>query len=592
MPALRIHIVCLALLCAFAAWGSQGGAGGQRPLTMYTAVTRISPNTEYVGRTAAVIRAAVAPRKLDFAYVSIARINELLARDQADIVIIGAAFSLRRQLEGYRDIGSAVTREARDPNFAKGTTVVTLAGRDDISGLADLRGKRITANDPKGFQGYLILRYELVKLGIDPDRFFEEVYFTGLDPLPALAMLRGGAADAVVLPSCNLEHLAESGFDTTDLKVVGAKVQDKLDCAVSSELFPSWSLLLSSDLDLETVHRIVGAVHSLRREADGIEWSFAVDHTSVNEMYRAIKAGPWEHLNDWSWQRLWNDYKHWFYMLAAAFAALAVHSLHARHLVAVRTAQLRRALNEQAELNGKVSALTARYEKTKRAVTVSQISSLIAHELSQPLAGLLLYAGTLEKLLSGPDAASAKTLSMALGVIAKIKARAAKADTIVGRVRGFARNAAAPRQRLVLAQYLQRVVEDFQLSAGSFKTAVVLLPGEATLAIEAKPLDLELALVNLMRNACQELENRTDGRIEVAFGRTDCGGVFIEVADNGEKLSDAAIDRLGEPLMSLKDNGLGLGLSIVNSIAQSENARLVFSRSRLGGLAARLVFKP
>ena len=62
--------------------------------------------------------------------------------------------------------------------------------------------------------------------------------------------------------------------------------------------------------------------------------------------------------------------------------------------------------------------------------------------------------------------------------------------------------------------------------------------------------------------------------------------VRLTVSDNGETLSEADFERLTQPLMSVKEEGLGLGLQIVRGIAESHGARLHFVRNRTRGLTA------
>lgn len=95
-------------------------------------------------------------------------------------------------------------------------------------------------------------------------------------------------------------------------------------------------------------------------------------------------------------------------------------------------------------------------------------------------------------------------------------------------------------------------------------------------------LELELAVVNLIRNAVEAV--RGVGSPRVVLEVSSVGNkVRFEVSDNGPKLSEEKIRALASPISSEKPEGLGLGLSIVKHLVERHQGELVF---RSGGGAA------
>lgn len=94
----------------------------------------------------------------------------------------------------------------------------------------------------------------------------------------------------------------------------------------------------------------------------------------------------------------------------------------------------------------------------------------------------------------------------------------------------------------------------------------------------ADPLKLKEALLNLLRNAQDAVEDRKDKKIELYAEYT---GFFINfhVRDNGIGIPDEYIDTLFDPFVTHKRNGTGLGLSIVKNIADTHGGALTLLTS-------------
>jgi signal transduction histidine kinase len=104
---------------------------------------------------------------------------------------------------------------------------------------------------------------------------------------------------------------------------------------------------------------------------------------------------------------------------------------------------------------------------------------------------------------------------------------------------------------------------------------------------------IQIAVVNLLRNALEALESAGDGldgaqaTVVVSLTR-DADTVVLTVADNGPgfQAPEAAL----EPLATSKPTGNGLGLFVVQTTMENHHGRVVVARSPLGGAAVRLIF--
>ena len=112
-----------------------------------------------------------------------------------------------------------------------------------------------------------------------------------------------------------------------------------------------------------------------------------------------------------------------------------------------------------------------------------------------------------------------------------------------------------------------------------------------SLWVTANPLEIELIVVNLVKNAVEALEKRPGGEVTVTLSFSG-GYAVVSVADNGDVITDEAWGQMRqEYLTSEKSAGLGLGLSIVRSMTEDLGGELRFDRPATGGLTAEVRLK-
>jgi signal transduction histidine kinase len=108
--------------------------------------------------------------------------------------------------------------------------------------------------------------------------------------------------------------------------------------------------------------------------------------------------------------------------------------------------------------------------------------------------------------------------------------------------------------------------------------------GQTTAWFDARK--LERALYNLLLNACEAAPSR-EGRVQVTIGRTN-SAVTIDVADNGPGIAEPIREKLFHPFVSFgKENGTGLGLTVVQKIVQDHGGQVLMERTP----DARTVFR-
>jgi signal transduction histidine kinase len=109
-------------------------------------------------------------------------------------------------------------------------------------------------------------------------------------------------------------------------------------------------------------------------------------------------------------------------------------------------------------------------------------------------------------------------------------------------------------------------------------------------SIEGDEVLLRQAFGNLLRNASEACAaSDRPPLIEVSGTKAQDGTLRIVVADNGQGIDPARLDRIFQPFVTTKPQGTGLGLSVVQKIVVTHNGRVAASNRTDGGAAFEVV---
>lgn len=516
--------------------------------------------------------------------------------NEVDVFIASSGFFLSMLTHGARDLATAVTETYPDPNNNDGTAIVTLASRSDLQSLRDLQNQRLVTSSAIGFTGYYIPMGELYKAGLHPESTFKSERFigAGVASLQAIEALKKNEADVAFLRLCLLEaYLKRHPEDTKLLKVL-PPVEDKPSpteaCQRSTSLYPALTIASTPSASPDLSREVTKVLLSMPpTPQDKAYWGVATDYSRVQTLFKNLKLGPYLYLRNWTLERLWSEYSQYIIVLCALLILLLAHATRTTYLVRKRTESLTAAIEKQKELQTQVRHASERLEHMGRVGAISQLSTIFAHEIRQPLAALSLYTSTLQKFLTravkAPD-----TLETAMQITHRLEKELERADRIVEQVRGYAQSKHPKRESVNLRLALLRAISDLQV-AKSLGTQIT-YQVEHQPHLRADPLEIELILLNLIKNACEAVG--AQGHVHITLNQTD-EYTSIEVCDDGPPLSDEAFSKLNEALHSTKSTGMGLGLSIVTTIVERMGGKITFKRHQKGdrfptGLSALITF--
>ena len=241
-------------------------------------------------------------------------------------------------------------------------------------------------------------------------------------------------------------------------------------------------------------------------------------------------------------------------------------------------------LHEQvASLSAELEQKNKLLERKTRLEVLGEMAAGVAHEIRNPLGGILLYAGLLERDLAG----SPEALRLIRSIMSGVRSLNTTVADLLSFTRGF--------EATIHVCSLSRVIESTLTDAiGELaRTDVVVNREYANPDIEVMvdPELLRRAILNLVLNAIQAMGKR--GTLSMRNGMTgdvEEGAWWIEVSDTGPGVNSEIMDRLFEPYVTDKPGGTGLGLAIVQKIAESHGGMASVSNLGDGGACFRLEF--
>lgn len=522
--------------------------------------------------------------------------GDLMRRMEAreiDLAVAPASFFFfaQRPLMN-RFVASIVSDAAVDAEESAAAAVIVRRDREDLKTLADLKGRSVSLVRDEVSPGELELKREVVRIGLDPDHFFgQELREPRLRMRAVVTDVLSGRTDAGILRACFLEELERSGLRGAygELRVLDERKDDDLHCRHSTPAYPGWMLASTASLSQEAARAITAVLLTKPANAWGQHWTVSPNVEAYDDLFRTLRIGPYSYLREWTLARIWSEWKAAIIIVLISIVGLCVHGFVLEKLVGLRTRELKEAWKKQQETEREAREASARLESLQRAGAVGQISSIVAHEMKQPLGVIQnLSRGTLRLIEDEPE-----TLDEVAQAVESINDEAVRAAQIIDRVRSWSQGR-VNRQVLEADQGVKRAVQSFMLtnrSRGiSIRTGVL-----QSAKVWMDPLELELIVVNLLSNAA-EAARKSDHptvMIDLQTAREslpgDVAAVVLTITDNGPALSDQTFAALGcTALQTTREGGLGLGLMIVRTLAENNVGRLTFERLAPHGLAVHV----
>jgi PAS domain S-box-containing protein len=284
----------------------------------------------------------------------------------------------------------------------------------------------------------------------------------------------------------------------------------------------------------------------------------------VSLLERMMQARP--NGNDFEWQYRLLMPDHSIKYLHAVAHATHDQDGQLEYIATVQDVTARR-LSEEA-----LGEIRSELTHVARVSSLGVLTASIAHELNQPLSGIITNASTCLRMLGadppnvdGACETARRTIrdgQRASEVIKRLRALFGKRDTTTEAVD---LNEAAREVIALSMSELQRKRLTLRLELGD---DLPLVTGDRV--------QLQQVILNLILNASDAMSSVTDRprHLVISTERTEDDEVRLSVQDAGVGFDPQELERLFDPFYSTKSNGMGIGLSVSRSIIESHHGRL------------------
>jgi C4-dicarboxylate-specific signal transduction histidine kinase len=213
-----------------------------------------------------------------------------------------------------------------------------------------------------------------------------------------------------------------------------------------------------------------------------------------------------------------------------------------------------------------------------RMATAGELSASIAHEVSQPLTGMVMRANAALRWL----AAGTPDIGKAQEALANIVCAGQRASDIITNIRSMFRKDTQDKSEVDINELIWAVLAlvaiDLRKHKIDFRSQLdVNLP-----RVVGNQVQLQQVILNLIMNAIDAMHS-VEQRTLMVRSERDGDSIRVSVEDSGIGIDPANIDRVFKPLFTTKVDGMGMGLAICYSIILKHGGQIWVSAGRKRG---------
>lgn len=507
-----------------------------------------------------------------------------------------------------------VTRIATLQGMSDGRAATLFGGvifckntRNDISTLADIRGKTFGAVEENSFGGWRMAWREFRAAGIDPYRDVKELTFVGTHDGVVLAV-RDGKLDAGTARSGILEDMAKTGtINLADFKIIHQQYNDQFNLLHSTRLYPEWPFARLRHTNDQLAQKVSIALLSMQPEDGAAQtaeirgWTTPHDYNDVHELFKELKIGPYR---DYGMITLAMVLQKYLYPIVGGLIFVILLVVFAVFMLRLND-RLNRSNHELEQAHRDLKEAQSKLLQNEKMASIGQLAAGVAHEINNPNGFILSNLNALRKyverirefiafqedaLATADEAVTTQiqqkkrslkidfTLEDMGSLIQESREGAERIKTIVTDLKDFSHLDQAELVQADINACIENtltIVSNELMLKTELKKELGNLP-----AVTCNPGQINQVLSNLLINAAQAVEQ--GGEIMVkTWAEQD--SVCIAISDTGPGIPPEIRPRLFEPFFTTREvgKGAGLGLSIAYDIIKKHNGEIVVT-SELG----------
>jgi len=309
---------------------------------------RWQPVVDYLNR-------AGLSRKVELVVYSYKELEAAVAAKEVDFVLTQPShYIILTYAQGlHSPLATLIEQDGAHEMSTFGGVIVSRADREDIQGLADLRGKRMAVSSKTSLGSYQMQAREILKAGLNIEENCEVLELGQPQDKSVQAVLKG-EADAGFVRTGVIESMSREGkIDPSRLKVVNPQTPADFPYLLSTRLYPEWPLSAmpwtNGDLAREMASAILAMPHGgqAARAANIHGFTIPGDYRPVDELLRELRLPPFNIPPEMTLQDIWLKYHLYIIALITLIATILAANLRALRLANLHLGEEKNRTREQ-----------------------------------------------------------------------------------------------------------------------------------------------------------------------------------------------------------------------------------------------------
>ena len=206
-----------------------------------------------------------------------------------------------------------------------------------------------------------------------------------------------------------------------------------------------------------------------------------------------------------------------------------------------------------------------------RLSAMGQMGSALAHELNQPLAAIMNYVKAAHRTLEPVDD---PRVARARELITKASDQTARAGNIIRHLRDFIAKRESSRSNESLHKIIEEAIALGLVGAADANVKVKVLLDPEIPPVLVDKIQIQQVIINLIRNAVEAMQQVPVRQLVIESLVAEPNLAQVTVADTGPGLPQEVASRLFQPFVTTKEKGMGIGLTICQSIVTAHGGRI------------------
>jgi signal transduction histidine kinase len=236
-------------------------------------------------------------------------------------------------------------------------------------------------------------------------------------------------------------------------------------------------------------------------------------------------------------------------------------------------AEIRERLEERKRAEEALNATRSELARATRVMTLGTLAATIAHEINQPLTGIITNAGTCLRMLDS----NLPNIDIAREATRRTIRDGNRASEIIARLRSLFSKEEAEKKSMDLNEAAKEVIALMMTTLQRYEVVLILEFADSLPSITADRVQLQQVILNFLQNAIDAMTtvDEMPRRLIIRTACVDDDQIRLSVQDSGVGIDPQAMKRMFDPFYTTKSEGMGIGLSVSRSIIENHHGKLV-----------------